>query len=327
MPKPRCKQIALSETPFYHLTYRCVRRSFLCGEIDGCNFEHRREWIVERLKLLTGMFSIDVASYAIMMNHYHILVRVNPEKSAAWSASEIFERWSILFQVPDLMKQYLAGHLLEFADIQAADNMIEIYRERLTSISWFMRCLNEHIARLANFEDICTGRFWEGRFKSQAILDEKALINTMVYIDLNPIRAQIAETPENSKFTSIAERLAERNLATDVRGVFHGNLIPFLDGKGLVNQPQIPMHLADYIELVDWSGRQIRPDKRGAISEKSPPILARLGIEQGNWLHNCQKLEEDFRQVIGSVAAIEKFCQAIGQKWLQGIHRCRRCFG
>ncbi len=79
MPKPRNKQIALSETPFYHLTYRCVRRSFLCGEIDGCNFEHRREWIVERLKLLTNMFAIDVASYAIMMNHYHVLVRVNLE--------------------------------------------------------------------------------------------------------------------------------------------------------------------------------------------------------------------------------------------------------
>ncbi len=93
MPKPRNKQIALSETPFYHLTYRCVRRSFLCGEIDGCNFEHRREWIVERLKLLTNMFAIDVASYAIMMNHYHILVRVDVAKAATWSVAEIFERW------------------------------------------------------------------------------------------------------------------------------------------------------------------------------------------------------------------------------------------
>ena len=93
MPKPRNKQIAKSETPFYHLSYRCVRRSFLCGEIDGCNFEHRREWIVERLKLLRSMFAIDVASYAIMMNHYHVLVRINLERSEAWSASEIFERW------------------------------------------------------------------------------------------------------------------------------------------------------------------------------------------------------------------------------------------
>jgi len=327
MPKPRNKQIALSETPFYHLTYRCVRRSFLCGEIDECNFEHRREWIVERLKLLTNMFSIDVASYAIMMNHYHILVRVNLEKSATWTAAQIFEHWSMLFQVPDLMKQYLAGNLVEVKDIQAAEEMIGMYRERLTSISWFMRCLNEHIARSANFEDKCSGRFWEGRFKSQAILDEAALINTMVYIDLNPIRAKIAETPESSAYTSIGERIAERNLATDVKCAFHGKLMPFLDGKGLVSETCIHMHLIDYIELVEWSGRQIRPDKRGAISDTAPPILARLGIEQGNWLQNCQKLEDEFRQVIGPVAAINKFCKAIGQKWLQGIHSCRRCFG
>jgi hypothetical protein len=103
--------------------------------------------------------------------------------------------------------------------------------------------------------------------------------------------------------------------------------MPFLDGKGIQGAPQIPMHLTDYIELVDWTGRQIRPDKRGAISDSAPPILARLGIEQGNWLQNCQKLEEDFRHVIGPVAAIDKFCQAIGQKWLQGIHHCRRSFG
>ena len=327
MPRPRNKQIALSETPFYHLTYRCVRRSFLCGEIDGVNFEHRREWIVERLRLLTTMFAIDVASYAIMMNHYHVLVRVNVEKAAAWSPAEIFELWGILFQVPDFMKQYLAGHLIEDDDIQAAENMIEIYRERLTSISWFMRCLNEHIARLANFEDKCCGRFWEGRFKSQAILDEKALINTMVYIDLNPIRAKIAETPESSAYTSIAERMGERNLATDVSCAFHGKLMPFLESRGIQYTQHIPMHLTDYIELVDWSGRQIRPDKRGAISDNVPAILARLGIEQDNWLQNCQKLEKDFRHVIGSVAAIDKFCQAIGQKWLQGIHHCRRCFG
>jgi REP element-mobilizing transposase RayT len=327
MPRPRNKQIALSETPFYHLTYRCVRRSFLCGELDGVNFEHRREWIVERLRLLTTMFAIDVASYAIMMNHYHVLVRVNVEKAAAWSAAEIFELWGILFQVPDLMKLYLAGHLIEDDDIQAAENMIEIYRERLTSISWFMRCLNEHIARLANFEDKCSGRFWEGRFKSQAILDEAALINTMVYIDLNPIRAKIAETPESSAYTSIAERIAECNLASEVKCAFHGKLMPFIDAKGLVSEPCIPMHLTDYIELVDWTGRQIRPDKRGAISDSAPPILARLGIEQGNWLQNCQKLEEDFLHVIGPVAAIDKFCQAIGQKWLQGIHHCRRSFG
>ncbi len=327
MPKPRNKQIALSETPFYHLTYRCVRRSFLCGEIDGCNFEHRRGWIVDRLRLLTAMFAIDVAAYAIMTNHYHILVRVNIEKAAAWTVADIFKQWSLVFQVTDLMKQYLAGNLVTDEEIKAAERLAKMYRERLTSISWFMRCLNEHIARAANAEDKCSGRFWEGRFKSQAILDEAALINTMVYIDLNPIRAQIAETPETSEYTSFAERIAHRNLAADAKCAFHGNLIPFIDGNGIIDTAYIPMNLSDYIGLIDWSGRQIRPDKRGSISDNAPPILARLGIEQENWLQNCQKLEADFRQVVGPAVAIEKFCKTVGQKWLQGINSCRRCFG
>jgi REP element-mobilizing transposase RayT len=273
------------------------------------------------------MFAIDVASYAIMTNHYHVLVRVNVEQAATWSFEEVIQHWSLLFQVPETIKDYLAGNLVESKDIQAVENTLEIYRERLTSISWFMRCLNEHVARQANLEDKCHGRFWEGRFKSQAILDETALINTMVYIDLNPIRAKIADTPESSEYTSIAERIAHRNLANDIKCAFHGKLMQFLDGKGIQDTPHIPMHLTDYIELVDWTGRQIRPNKRGAISENAPPILTRLGIEQSNWLQNCLSLEKDFRQVIGSVATIEKFCQTIGQKWLQGISNCRRCFG
>ena len=109
----------------------------------------------------------------------------------------------------------------------------------------------------------------------------------------------IAETPESSVYTSIAERIAGRNLATDVRCAFLGKLMPFMDGKGLAAEPFITMHLTDYIELVDWTGRQIRPDKRGLISNTAPPILARLGIEQGSWQQNCQKLEDEFRQVIG----------------------------
>ncbi len=327
MPKSRNKQIALSETPFYHLTYRCVRRAFLCGDVDGVNFEHRREWLVDRLRLLSAMFAIDVASYAIMTNHYHVLVRVDLQKAATWSVQEIIEHWSILFQIPDCIKLYLAGHLTLDDDIQCANKMIEVYRERLSNISWIMRCLNEHIARLANAEDKCTGRFWEGRFKSQAVLDEKSLINTMVYIDLNPIRADLAKTPETSEYSSIAERISALNLSTDLKCAFHGKLLPFMGGEGFADSPQIPFHLIDYVELVDWTGRQIRPQKLGSISEHEPAILARLGIEKCNWIQNCKTLEEEFHLVIGPASAIERFCRTIGQKWLQGIHKCRRCFG
>jgi len=67
--------------------------------------------------------------------------------------------------------------------------------------------LNEYISKRANIEDNCTGHFWESRFKSQALLDERALLTCMAYVDLNPIRACMAKTPETSEYTSIQERI------------------------------------------------------------------------------------------------------------------------
>jgi hypothetical protein len=287
------------------------------------NFEHRREWILERLKLLSRMFAIDVAAYALMSNHYHLVVRVDAAKAAAWSAKEITDRWQLLFRLPVLVERYLKGDSSGETENQVTALLIESWRARLCDISWFMRCLNEHIARQANFEDKCTGRFWEGRFKSQALLDIKALLTGMVYVDLNPIRAKMAETPETSDYTSIQQRLGKA-----VHCAFHGDLLPFAGNSHQQNtQQHIPYSLIDYIELVDWTGRQIRADKRGAIDNKLPPILARLGIPADCWLQNCQQLETRFHQVIGPMSSLKQFSQKIGQHWLHGQTACQRSFG
>ena len=97
MPKPRHQQICVSETPYYHLVSRCVRHSFLCGQFDTYNFEHRRDWIMQRMAVLTQMFAIDIAAFALMSNHYHLVVRVDAAKALAWSAPEIAVRWQMLF--------------------------------------------------------------------------------------------------------------------------------------------------------------------------------------------------------------------------------------
>lgn len=323
MPKPRKLQISVTDTPYYHLVSRCVRRAFLCGCSETYNFEHRRGWILERMTLLTQMFAIDVAAYAIMSNHYHLVVRVDAEKAASWSAGDITCRWQLLFRLPLLVERYLAGQSSGEAENQATETIIESWRARLCDISWFMRCLNEHIARCANFEDRCTGRFWEGRFKSQALLDEKALLTAMAYVDLNPIRAQMASTPESSDYTSIQQRLGKA-----VHCAFHGELLPFAGDSYQDNaQQHIPYHIIDYIELVDWTGRQMRADKRGAIDTALPPILARLGISADCWLQNCQQLETIFHRVLGPVSSLKQFCQKLGQRWLHGQTACRRSFG
>jgi REP element-mobilizing transposase RayT len=209
MTQARSTQVSLQDTEYYHCISRCVRRAFLCGEdkYSGKNFEHRRVWLVERIRLLSQVFAIDVCAYAIMSNHYHLVLHVNTASAESWSDEEVAQRWIALYKAPLLVSRWLAGELKSKAEINKTLELIDEWRERLQDISWFMRNLNEFVAREANKEEGCKGRFWEGRFKSQALLDEKALLSCMAYVDLNPVRADMAQSLEESEFTSIYERI------------------------------------------------------------------------------------------------------------------------
>jgi len=133
-----------------------------CGDkYTGRDFSHRKQWMLERLKLLTEMFAIDVCAYAIMSNHYHLVLHVDRARARAWSHQEEVAQWQRLFVAPPLVECWLSGQSSEVERV-AAETIIERWRERLFDISWFMRCLNEHIARWANIEDDCQGRFWKG---------------------------------------------------------------------------------------------------------------------------------------------------------------------
>jgi hypothetical protein len=192
--RPRATLVSLDDTPWYHCVTRCVRRAFLCGEdrLTGKDFDHRRDWIAERIKQLANIFAIDIAAYAVMSNHYlcealhyHIVAHLDRERALGWSVDEVLRRWTGLFTGPLLVGRYLSPARAEMtaAEIARVEELAEGYRARLHDLSWFMRTVNEHIARLANAEDGVKGRFWEGRFKSQALLDEKALHFHMLFLD------------------------------------------------------------------------------------------------------------------------------------------------
>ena len=202
MTRARHSQIDLGATSFYHVINRCVRRSFLCGEdrYSHQNYDHRRQWLIDRIKLLSQVFSIDIAAYAIMSNHYHLVLHVDQYHAKDWSLEEVIARWTVLFKGHQLVDDYVKNKALDTesngsaqcdSHALAAIALIEKWRSRLYDISWFMKCLNEFIAREANKEDNCMGKFWEGRFKSQALLDNQALLSCMAYVDLNPIRAGV----------------------------------------------------------------------------------------------------------------------------------------
>jgi len=188
--------------------------------------------------------------------------------------------------------------------------------------------LNEGIARQANAEDECTGRFWEGRFKSQALLDDAALMACMAYVDLNPIRATMAKTPEASAHTSIKKRIqkAQTTHLPNHPQQQVKSLLPFA-GNPRDDMPKgLPFRLTDYIELVDSSGRIIREGKRGAINSQLSPILERLNIEPKHWQYLINNFESQFKSFVGTAFKLKQVCQSLGYQRIPGIRGCKSYF-
>ena len=336
MTRPRSAQVSLDDTLYYHCIARCVRRAFLCGEdtYSGQNFDHRRDWLVDRIKWQARLFAIDICAYAIMSNHYHLVVRVDREGAGAWSDREVIERWCKVFRGPLLIQSYLAGEELGRVERETVSDIVAVWRERLTNISWFMRCLNEFVARQANREDHCKGRFWEGRFKSQALLDTRALLSCMVYVDLNPIRAGIATDLPGSDFTSVRERLwqvaeqdQQQQPGIEETPSPDPGLLAFSDepGKG-IKTPSIPFRVHDYLELVDWTGRMVRVDKRGWIAETAPPVLQALQMDCAQWLDLSLGIQRRGLQVIGHPDKLQRYNQSTGRLWSVGQSALRKLY-
>ena len=325
MPKPRTTLVSLDATPYYHCVSRCVRRAFLCGEdtFTGKSFEHRRQWIEERLLEITDAFAIEIAAYAIMSNHYHVVLHINRDKALAWSITEVIDHWHRLFNGSVLSQRFVEGEALGQAERDALSEQVNLWRERLMSLSWFMRCVNEPIAREANHEDEATGCFWEGRFKSQALLDEKALAACMAYVDLNPIRARMAKTPEQSDHTSIKQRI-QQALKTPAQQPT--TLFQFV-GNPRNDMPEgLPFNLTDYLELVDWSGRIIREDKKGAIPAHLPAILQRLELDVRHWVYLTKNFEQPFKGLVDAAHHVRKAYEELGKRWIHGLDQCEKYF-
>ncbi len=364
MALPRSHYVQEGEEGVYHCFTRCVRRAFLCGfdELTGKDFSHRKAWLVDRLRCLAAVFAIEVCAYAVMSTHHHNILRVRPDIAAAWSEWEVARRWLTLFP----RNRKWRGLPPSDEDIRALAGQpgrIAELRTRLCSLSWFMGRLNEFIARAANKEDKVKGRFWESRFKCQKLLDEAAIAACMVYVDLNLIRAGLAETPEDSDFTSIQERIrAWREATKDVSSAEgeqpllsasvgmaavgsddaldrfdcqndsltasadprEGWLCPIHSEVG--RRGILDMTAEEYFDLVDRSGRMIRADKRGAIDADLLPILRRIGAKPDAWPDTVSHFGSRFRLAAGLISSLRTFADRLGRCWLQGTDAARTAF-
>ncbi len=277
--------------------------------------------MVDRIRFLTSVFAIEVAAYAVMSNHYHLVVYVNEQEANSWSNEEVCRRWLQLYANKPLVERWLSGEVKTSTEKAAALEIIEEWRGRLSDISWLMRSLNEYIARKANKEDNCQGRFWEGRFKSQALLDEKALLACMAYVDLNPIRAKMASTVQESEYTSAYERAHDKASQQDNPSTLPFKVKPLLGFIGNEHQDQpygIVFSLVDYFELVEATGKAIREDKRGYIDENAYPLLQQLGFSGDDWIDLAQHFGKKYHRAVGSLAELSLYAQHMGKKWIAG---------
>ncbi len=268
MTRPRSERIDREEGGFYHLGSRCVRRAMLYGEdpVTGRDVSHRRAWIEARLLELAEIFTVHVCAYAVMSNHYHVTVDYRPRERLEFSDEEVAERWLRLFppQPGAALKSAVAA-LLEDPE------RLAVLRDRLGDLSWYMRCLNEPIARLANREDDCTGRFWQGRFCSKELPNDRSVWACMAYDDLNPLRAGMAETVDAPEHTSLQRRLEE---AEEEPERLDEPLAPLVRRAGKVVSaptpaPRLDMTLRAYRAHVEWTAGSLY--RARASKGRAPP--------------------------------------------------------
>jgi len=209
---------------------------------------------------LASIFFIDVVAFSVMSNHYHLVAHVDKGRAKNAESKDVVRRWHQLFNSKDVTRKYLDGDPLDPHERYQIDILVDTWRARLHDLSWFMKVLNENTARSANQEDKCTGHFWEARFKSQALLDEKAVLSAMAYTDLNPIRAAMATTPESSDHTSIKLRIdywkhkVNSSSNSNPELPQPHSLFPFVGNHRQPMPRGLALDLLDYMELVDWTG-------------------------------------------------------------------------
>ena len=335
MALPRSKYVPEGKIGVYHCTTRCVRRAFLSGydSYSGRDYSHRKAWIENRLHDLISIFAIEVSTFSVLSNHYHVTVRTRPDIVAKWSDYEVARRWLILCPIRYRSKKKAQIPVEEHINALAQwPERIAELRKRLSSLSWFMGSLNEYIARAANKEDNVKGRFWESRFKCQVLLDTSAIAACMVYVDLNPIRARLAPTPEKSDFTGIQQRIrAFQKKKRAKKSKTHGasdTSICWLCPIPLSEDPNgiLPMSETEYFELVDSSGRLVRSDKRGAIDPDLESILERIGVKPEEWADTVSRFEKKFGLAAGMFSNLSDFAKRMGQQWTSGFSSARTSF-
>ena len=330
MRKARCEVIDSSQINVVHVYNRTVRRCFLLGQdpLTGKNFDHRKVWIEEWLEHFAAHFGIDLLTFAVLSNHFHLILRNRPDVVQTWSDTEVARRWLMICpHRTDQEGKPIAPSEAELNLIRHCPLKLAQTRERLADVSWWMRLLCQRVAMRSNREDRATGRFFEERYKAIRLIDEASIIACSAYVDLNPIRAQICQTIETSEHTSAKRRIdamrrqhqAQRPEPKSFQRDPAAFLSPLtideqldsagpcasVQGKRCSEKGFLAMSLLDYVELLDWTARQSHPSKLGKTPSDLPPVILRLGIAPEDWCELVSSFGRLFHHVAGNPDSID----------------------
>jgi hypothetical protein len=356
----------------YHCWNSCTRQEFNLGfsfqSGEDCG---RREYVHSVQERLAGLYGIDVAFYATLDNHLHLILRNRPDVVEQWSDEEVARRWLTIAKIKRLGTLEVEPPTAERIQLElASPGRIATLRKRLAHISWFMGTLSENVSRHANRQDEKRGTFWQGPYQCRNLADEASILVCGIYLDLNVIRAGKAQTPQESCFTSIFDRLQAAASAESTAASGQPSVAPdqpvddssttttttttmpadgwlcelTLDERCAVSAPKnfssatqrrasdkglLPVTLEQYVQLLTWTGQQVRADKRGAIPVPSTvaTLLERLHIQADVLVEAIEHFQEWFGRVMGTAARMAEAAARMGRRWLHGKARCAQVFG
>ncbi len=371
----RLEVFSPDEIAIVHVVSRVVRRCFLFGtdELTGKNYDQRKLWIETELKRLAAAFGIDLLAFSILSNHFHLILRSRPDVVATWDDTEVARRWLMLCPIrKDERGKAAEPTEFELNSIRHDEDKLKLIRNRLSDISWWMRLLCQTIAQRCNREDQEVGKFFQSRYRAVRLLDETALLACAAYVDLNPIRAAMAETLETSQHTSVQRRIEalqadmspqtqisvqspaaaspEATMSAAVMPTESQTLEqpvasaranaclspiemdelndelgprPSSNGCRASDKGFLAMPTAKYIELLDWTARQVVPGKRGSTPSATPSIFQRLKIEPETWCELVSNFGRLFSVVAGRPAIVEATRSRLRKRRHHLRHRTR----
>ena len=295
---PRSAAVDPRKPTVVHVMSRCARGLHLLESTEAADAGFcPKRCCTERLSVLARTYAIDVAGFCLMGNHFHLVLKTQPDAAQRWSARTVVGRWLNLHPGRKVARMNDREREAHEATLAADVDWVEQHRAKLSSLSFFLKDFKQHVAETYNAATDSLGSFWQGRFRMTVPRDDEGVLAVMAYVDLNPCAAGLAAAPDEAKHTGLRARLEEgagsagarphrmpprpaggRRVARFLSEVCWGMPRPARDDGRVVLR--MPLGFGQYVALLRKLAERLRRSGRpagvsGSASAASPDELTR----------------------------------------------------